>query len=59
MFSIALSMYVVSSTHNSLKNKQGLPVFNQIVSWMTLGKHLASQTCFLIFFRVKGWVEEH
>lgn len=49
MFSIALSTYVVSSTHNSLKNKQGLPVFNQIISWMTLGKHLASQTYFVIF----------
>uniref|UniRef100_A0A8C2TY04 GPI ethanolamine phosphate transferase 1 n=1 Tax=Coturnix japonica TaxID=93934 RepID=A0A8C2TY04_COTJA len=36
MFSIALSTYVVSSTHNSLKNKQGLPIFNQIISWMTL-----------------------
>lgn len=49
MFSIALSTYVVSSTHNSLKNKQGLPVFNQIISWTTLGKHLASQTYFVIF----------
>ncbi|XP_040522024.1 GPI ethanolamine phosphate transferase 1 isoform X1 [Gallus gallus] len=41
MFSIALSTYVVSSTHNSLKNKQGLPVFNQIVSWMTLASSSA------------------
>lgn len=49
MFIVALSTYVVSSTHNSLKNKQGLPVFNQIISWMTLGKHLASQTYFVIF----------
>ncbi|KAM6089476.1 GPI ethanolamine phosphate transferase 1 isoform 2-T2 [Chlamydotis macqueenii] len=36
MLSIALSTYVVSSTHDSLKNKQGLPVLNQIISWMTL-----------------------
>uniref|UniRef100_A0A8C5X2P7 GPI ethanolamine phosphate transferase 1 n=1 Tax=Malurus cyaneus samueli TaxID=2593467 RepID=A0A8C5X2P7_9PASS len=36
MFSVALSTYVVSSTHNSLKNKQGLPVMNQIISWMIL-----------------------
>ncbi|KAM9304307.1 GPI ethanolamine phosphate transferase 1 isoform 5-T5 [Morus bassanus] len=36
MLSIALSTYVVSTTHDSLKNKQGLPVLNQIISWMTL-----------------------
>ncbi|KAK4826349.1 hypothetical protein QYF61_007458 [Mycteria americana] len=36
MLSIALSTYVVSSTHDSLKNKQGLPILNQIISWMTL-----------------------
>ncbi|NXN09355.1 PIGN transferase, partial [Indicator maculatus] len=36
MLSIALSTYVVSSTHESLKNKQGLPLLNQIISWMTL-----------------------
>ncbi|NWX89056.1 PIGN transferase, partial [Nothoprocta pentlandii] len=36
MLSIALSTYVVSSTHSSLQNKQGLPVFNQIISWTTL-----------------------
>ncbi|XP_061850855.1 GPI ethanolamine phosphate transferase 1 isoform X3 [Colius striatus] len=36
MLSIALSTYVVSSTHDSLKYKQGLPVLNQIISWMTL-----------------------
>uniref|UniRef100_A0A8C3ML56 GPI ethanolamine phosphate transferase 1 n=1 Tax=Geospiza parvula TaxID=87175 RepID=A0A8C3ML56_GEOPR len=33
---VALSTYVVGSTHNSLKIKQGLPVMNQIISWMTL-----------------------
>ncbi|XP_056187304.1 GPI ethanolamine phosphate transferase 1 isoform X4 [Falco biarmicus] len=36
MLSIALSTYVVSSTHDSLKSKQGLPILNQITSWMTL-----------------------
>ncbi|XP_051466743.1 GPI ethanolamine phosphate transferase 1 isoform X2 [Apus apus] len=36
MLSIALSTYVVNSTHDSLKNKQGLPVLNQIISWITL-----------------------
>ncbi|NXX49854.1 PIGN transferase, partial [Tricholaema leucomelas] len=36
MLSIALSTYVVSSTHESLKNKHGLPLLNQIISWMTL-----------------------
>ncbi|NWT40655.1 PIGN transferase, partial [Chroicocephalus maculipennis] len=36
VLSVALSTYVVSSTHDSLKNKQGLPVLNQIISWMTL-----------------------
>ncbi|NXC36205.1 PIGN transferase, partial [Campylorhamphus procurvoides] len=36
MLSIALSTYVVSSTHDSLKNKLGLPILNQIISWMTL-----------------------
>ncbi|NXA18660.1 PIGN transferase, partial [Ibidorhyncha struthersii] len=36
VLSIALSTYVMSSTHDSLKNKQGLPVLNQIISWMTL-----------------------
>ncbi|KAJ7396578.1 GPI ethanolamine phosphate transferase 1 [Pitangus sulphuratus] len=36
MLSIGLSTYVVSSTHDSLKNKLGLPLLNQIVSWMTL-----------------------
>ncbi|NXG73964.1 PIGN transferase, partial [Baryphthengus martii] len=36
MLSIALSTYVVSSTHDSLENKQGLPTLNQIISWLTL-----------------------
>uniref|UniRef100_A0A674IHW8 GPI ethanolamine phosphate transferase 1 n=1 Tax=Terrapene triunguis TaxID=2587831 RepID=A0A674IHW8_9SAUR len=36
MLSIALSTYVVNSTHSSLQHKQGLPVINQIISWTTL-----------------------
>ncbi|PKU43270.1 gpi ethanolamine phosphate transferase 1 isoform x1 [Limosa lapponica baueri] len=36
VLSIGLSTYVVSSTHDNLENKQGLPVLNQIISWMTL-----------------------
>ncbi|NWU94992.1 PIGN transferase, partial [Upupa epops] len=36
MVSVGLSTYVVSSTHASLQNKQGLPVLNQIISWTTL-----------------------
>uniref|UniRef100_A0A8C7BBR2 GPI ethanolamine phosphate transferase 1 n=1 Tax=Neovison vison TaxID=452646 RepID=A0A8C7BBR2_NEOVI len=36
MLSIVLSMYVVYTTHDSLLKKQGLPVFNQIISWITL-----------------------
>lgn len=36
MLSIVLSMCVVYSTHNSLLRKQGLPLINQIVSWIIL-----------------------
>ncbi|XP_074842044.1 GPI ethanolamine phosphate transferase 1 isoform X2 [Carettochelys insculpta] len=36
MLSIALSTYVVNSTHSSLHHKKGLPVINQIISWTTL-----------------------
>uniref|UniRef100_A0A8C0L8U5 GPI ethanolamine phosphate transferase 1 n=1 Tax=Canis lupus dingo TaxID=286419 RepID=A0A8C0L8U5_CANLU len=36
MLSIALSMYVVYSTHHSLLKKQGLPFLNQIISWIIL-----------------------
>ncbi|KAM5222393.1 GPI ethanolamine phosphate transferase 1 [Ctenodactylus gundi] len=36
MLMMGLSMYVVFSTHRSLLRKQGLPLTNQIVSWMTL-----------------------
>ncbi|KAM9164758.1 GPI ethanolamine phosphate transferase 1 isoform 2-T3 [Pangshura tecta] len=40
MLSIALSTYVVNSTHSSLHRKQGLPVINQIISWTTLASSL-------------------
>ncbi|XP_073188338.1 GPI ethanolamine phosphate transferase 1 isoform X1 [Lepidochelys kempii] len=40
MLNIALSTYVVNSTHNSLHHKQGLPVINQIISWTTLASSL-------------------
>uniref|UniRef100_A0A8D0GNC8 GPI ethanolamine phosphate transferase 1 n=1 Tax=Sphenodon punctatus TaxID=8508 RepID=A0A8D0GNC8_SPHPU len=42
MLSIALSTYVVNSTHSSLLRKQGLPVVNQIVSWTTLASSLVA-----------------
>ncbi|XP_066479948.1 GPI ethanolamine phosphate transferase 1 [Tiliqua scincoides] len=40
LLSLALSTYVVNSTHSSLHNKQGLPVLNQIISWTTLASSL-------------------
>ncbi|XP_043745275.1 GPI ethanolamine phosphate transferase 1 isoform X3 [Cervus elaphus] len=36
MLGTVLSMCVVYGTHNSLLKKQGLPLLNQIVSWMIL-----------------------
>ncbi|XP_034498102.1 GPI ethanolamine phosphate transferase 1 [Ailuropoda melanoleuca] len=36
MLSIVLSMCVAYTTHDSLRKKQGLPLFNQIISWITL-----------------------
>ncbi|XP_072556000.1 GPI ethanolamine phosphate transferase 1 isoform X2 [Paramormyrops kingsleyae] len=36
MVHLALCTYVVSSTHSSLRQKQGLPVTNQVFSWVTL-----------------------
>uniref|UniRef100_A0A8C8SYA2 GPI ethanolamine phosphate transferase 1 n=1 Tax=Pelusios castaneus TaxID=367368 RepID=A0A8C8SYA2_9SAUR len=36
MLSVALSTYIVNSTHSSLHHKQGLPVINQIFSWTIL-----------------------
>uniref|UniRef100_A0A8D2L0N1 GPI ethanolamine phosphate transferase 1 n=1 Tax=Varanus komodoensis TaxID=61221 RepID=A0A8D2L0N1_VARKO len=38
--SLALSTYIVNSTHSSLHSKQGLPVINQIISWTTLASSL-------------------
>ncbi|XP_019377179.1 PREDICTED: GPI ethanolamine phosphate transferase 1 [Gavialis gangeticus] len=40
MLSIALSTYVVNTTHSSLQHKQGLPVINQMVSWTILASSL-------------------
>ncbi|KAJ8277723.1 hypothetical protein GJAV_G00079100 [Gymnothorax javanicus] len=36
MIHMALCAFVLTSTHSSLKLKQGLPLFNQIISWTTL-----------------------
>ncbi|XP_027433106.1 GPI ethanolamine phosphate transferase 1 isoform X3 [Zalophus californianus] len=36
MLSIVLSMCVVYTTHDSLLKKQGLPLLNQIISWIIL-----------------------
>ncbi|XP_016079010.1 PREDICTED: GPI ethanolamine phosphate transferase 1 isoform X2 [Miniopterus natalensis] len=36
MLSTVLSMWAVYSTHNSLLKKQGLPLINQMVSWIIL-----------------------
>ncbi|XP_046942345.1 GPI ethanolamine phosphate transferase 1 isoform X3 [Lynx rufus] len=36
MLSIVLSMCVTYSTHSSLRKKQGLPLLNQIISWLIL-----------------------
>nr|KAF6423354.1 phosphatidylinositol glycan anchor biosynthesis class N [Rousettus aegyptiacus] len=36
MLSTVLSMFAVYSTHNSLLKKQGLPLINQIISWVIL-----------------------
>uniref|UniRef100_A0A8B9HXX4 GPI ethanolamine phosphate transferase 1 n=1 Tax=Astyanax mexicanus TaxID=7994 RepID=A0A8B9HXX4_ASTMX len=33
---VALCAYVLASTHSSLQLKQGLPLFNQLISWSTL-----------------------
>jgi len=37
MVQVVLCAYTVTSTHSSLQVKQGLPLFNQLVSWLTLG----------------------
>ncbi|XP_027031737.1 GPI ethanolamine phosphate transferase 1 [Tachysurus fulvidraco] len=36
MLQVALCTYVLSSTHSSLRLKQGLSLFNQLLSWTTL-----------------------
>uniref|UniRef100_A0A8B9HZ89 GPI ethanolamine phosphate transferase 1 n=1 Tax=Astyanax mexicanus TaxID=7994 RepID=A0A8B9HZ89_ASTMX len=36
MIQVALCAYVLASTHSSLQLKQGLPLFNQLISWSTL-----------------------
>ncbi|XP_062841866.1 GPI ethanolamine phosphate transferase 1 isoform X2 [Trichomycterus rosablanca] len=36
MLQVALCVYVLASTHFSLQLKQGLPLFNQLISWSTL-----------------------
>ncbi|XP_062377713.1 GPI ethanolamine phosphate transferase 1 [Sardina pilchardus] len=40
MVHVVLCAYVLTSTHSSLQLKQGLPLFNQLVSWTTLGVSL-------------------
>ncbi|XP_010888475.2 GPI ethanolamine phosphate transferase 1 isoform X1 [Esox lucius] len=40
MFHVAVCAYVPTSTHSSLQLKQGLPLSNQIISWITLGSSL-------------------
>ncbi|KAH0617984.1 hypothetical protein JD844_016824 [Phrynosoma platyrhinos] len=40
LLNLVLSTYVVNSTHRSLRSKQGLPVINQIISWITLASSL-------------------
>ncbi|XP_051538837.1 GPI ethanolamine phosphate transferase 1-like isoform X2 [Myxocyprinus asiaticus] len=36
MLQVVLCAYTLTSTHSSLHLKQGLPLFNQLVSWFTL-----------------------
>ncbi|KAI4884788.1 hypothetical protein NFI96_018757 [Prochilodus magdalenae] len=36
MLQVLLCVYVLASTHASLQLKQGLPLFNQLISWATL-----------------------
>ncbi|XP_039212170.1 GPI ethanolamine phosphate transferase 1 isoform X2 [Crotalus tigris] len=36
LLSLMASTYIVNSTHSSLQSKQGLPIINQVISWMTL-----------------------
>lgn len=50
MLSIALSTYVVNSTHSSLHHKKGLPLINQIISWTTLASSLLAPLLSSTFF---------
>ncbi|KAM9332157.1 GPI ethanolamine phosphate transferase 1 isoform 1-T2 [Pholidichthys leucotaenia] len=40
MLHVAVCAYVPSLTHSSLQQKQGLPLFNQIISWGTLASSI-------------------
>uniref|UniRef100_A0A665X1J2 GPI ethanolamine phosphate transferase 1 n=1 Tax=Echeneis naucrates TaxID=173247 RepID=A0A665X1J2_ECHNA len=40
MLHVAMCAYVPSLTHSSLQQKQGLPLFNQIISWATLASSM-------------------
>uniref|UniRef100_A0A452QM35 GPI ethanolamine phosphate transferase 1 n=1 Tax=Ursus americanus TaxID=9643 RepID=A0A452QM35_URSAM len=52
MLSIVLSMCVVYTTHDSLRKKQGLPLFNQIISWITLGKRAIKLNKLMLLYQV-------
>ncbi|XP_053570598.1 GPI ethanolamine phosphate transferase 1 [Bombina bombina] len=36
IMSLAVSSYIMNDSHSSLASKKGLPLINQIISWMTL-----------------------
>uniref|UniRef100_A0A667Z6P9 GPI ethanolamine phosphate transferase 1 n=1 Tax=Myripristis murdjan TaxID=586833 RepID=A0A667Z6P9_9TELE len=40
MLHVAVCAYVPNLTHSSLQQKQGLPLFSQIISWTTLGSSM-------------------
>ncbi|XP_068565840.1 GPI ethanolamine phosphate transferase 1 isoform X2 [Cebidichthys violaceus] len=40
MLHVAVCAYIPSLTHSSLQQKQGLPLFNQIISWTTLASSM-------------------
>eukprot|EP00064_Thunnus_orientalis_P000721 superscaffoldBa00000040_g722 len=40
MLHVAVCAYVPSLTHSSLQQKQGLPLLNQIISWITLASSM-------------------
>lgn len=46
MLHVAVCAYVPSLTHSSLQQKQGLPLLNQIISWITLGRWVWESTRF-------------